>query len=137
MAGDSEALRLRVEREIVEQHHIFVGWYNGRLGDEGFAAFEGSLAPSFTMVTTSGKILDRPTVIGFVRANGGSEPGTFEIAIEDVKLAYQGDGVVSATYFEVQHRGGVKTRRVSSAVFSRDETRTTGLVWQHLHETWT
>ena len=125
-----------VEREIVDQHRIFVEWYNGRLADASFAAFEGSLAPGFTMVTTSGKILDRDTVVGFVRANHASEPGTFQIAIEDVKLVYRGKRAVSAIYFEVQHRMGVTTRRVSSAVFSHDASRTTGLIWEHLQETW-
>ncbi|MER9316243.1 DUF4440 domain-containing protein [Mesorhizobium sp. M0659] len=130
------ALLLIVEREIVEQHRFFVDWYNGQLKADDFARFEDSLAPGFLMLTTRGTVLSRPSVVAFVRANCASEPGAFAIDIQDVRIGYRDGRTVVATYFEIQHRGTSQTKRISTAVFSRGSTRTTGLVWEHLHETW-
>jgi len=135
-AGRSDDLSILREL-ICDQHRFFVEWYNGREPGHGaFESFERGLGAGFRLITPDGRTLERGDVISFVRANRGIEDGGFDIEIADVSIRARGADLVVATYTEAQIRNNKQTTRLSSAVFRSAPRQVSGVIWEHLHETW-
>ena len=95
------------------------------------------MGEGFRIVTPDdGRIIDRDSIISYVRTNRSSFHGDFTIEIEDVRPGWEAAGIIVVTYIEAQCRAGVWTRRRASALFTESSSMPNGVEWRHLHETW-
>lgn len=122
----------RVEREVVDLHVEFERWFDGT--SPSLDRVDASLAPEFLFVGTSGSIVPRSDVLGFLRSARKQQP--VAIRIENVQLAWQRGDLVCATYEEWQTRDSLSTARRSSCVLEVDDAAPGGLRWLSVHETW-
>lgn len=127
-------------REEVESlHAFFVDWYTGVADSEDFQALEDALAPSFEMIPPTGAIADRETVTSAVReAFDTYEQGSFDIEIRDVEVVEQYDQTALVRYEEWQDDAGEESGRLSTALFTIEETTNESptVEWRYLQETW-
>lgn len=135
MADELSALDSTAEKEIARLHDFFVGWFNGTLpeSDEGFSGVENALAPSFTMVTPDGNLLERAALMERLRASYGKRKVTIETNLRSVKVL---DGTrLFAVYDEISRENGATRVLASTVLFERDTDAPLGLRWLHVHET--
>lgn len=124
--------------EVVGLHDFFSVWFRADLPatDEVYTRFADALHPAFSMVVTTGVVLDRGTVLGAVRSAHGSRPDAFHIAVRNFEARVTGDDALLATYEEWQFDGDeLLTARTSTAYFVADPAAPEGVAWRHLHET--
>ena len=127
------------QREIVELHRFFLGWFTGKLDptDRAFERLERALADDFEIVSPDGRRRPRHELVNVIRAAHGSRPANaFRIWIQDVRVRPLGPCLQTATYEEWQELDGRRQARVSSAVFRGAPGTPNGLAWVHLHEVW-
>ncbi|KVC22804.1 hypothetical protein [Burkholderia pseudomultivorans] len=119
--------------EIVDAHVDIEDWLSGRAGPERLAMLLARFSPEFSMITTSGAVLDCAGVDALFSRGHGARPG-LRIAIDELReIADCADGAVIG-YRETQtDAAGRRTVRRSTAVLRRDADGR--IVWQHLHET--
>ncbi len=130
-----------IEREIIELHEFFRRWYRGELPntDEAFERFSRVMAPDFQIILPDGHVLDREAILGHVRQGHGEDgegTGDFTIEIRNLRHRLTAGEIFVATYEEWQGDGDRLRGRLSSVVFSTDDSNPNGLSWRHLHETW-
>ena len=119
--------------EIEELHDFFERWYDG--DEDDFSRCEAALADGFTIVGPRGDELDRAAIMDLVRNAKGR--GGMKLSTEDHRLVWEDGDVLVTRYIEVHDLGDEQTRRLSTAVFQRDDDAPNGLVWVRVHETWT
>jgi len=127
-----------LEREIVELHEFFAGWFRGELEDSAFVRFESVMARDFEMVAPSGVVLGREHIVEGVRGKRGSEGEGFAIEIRDVRERLSSGEIMVMAYEEWQ-RGGADEAwrgRLSTVVFRARSGAPNGVEWAHVHETW-
>lgn len=135
MAGTAD-LTARGTREITALHEFFQGWFQGTRPRDDFARFERVLDGGFTIVTPSGRSLDRRGILDAVRPQHGRDAATV-LEIRNVTLQQVIGEVAIFSYQEWQHRPGAAPRgRLSTVVFSHDEATPNQLRWLLVHETW-
>ena len=133
-AMSAEPLEARGEREIVELHAFFQGWYRGELEGGDFERFAAVLAEEFVIVLPGPRVLDREAILDGVRGQHDSDPRA-EISIRNVRLQQKFGSTAIFTYEEWQSRRGEPARGVlSTVVFGFDDETPNGLVWLHVHE---
>jgi len=131
------SLFYRASAEIVDLHRFFVDWFVAARADTAdFGRFETVMGEGLTMVAPGGAILDRDAVVDHVRLSRASCDEGFAISIEDIRPGWQTDDMIVVLYVEAQLRGGKRSRRQSSAVFTTSSLAPNGVEWRHLHETW-
>jgi hypothetical protein len=118
--------------EIVALHAYLMDLFTGRTRD--LVRCEAAFAGDLSMITPDGVWFDRAHILANF-ANATAAPG-FRILIHDVRLIWESESAVLLRYVEEQYRDGQTTRRLSSALFTRNEAAPLGVVWRHLHETW-
>lgn len=126
------------EREIVDLHAFFEGWFRGELpnDDASFARMSDVMEPGFHIVTPQGDLLGRERILQVVREAHGRDPES-RIWIENVQVRESSSEIVVAMYEEWQQSGDEPARgRLSTVVFRKAESAPHGLTWAHLHETW-
>ena len=125
------------EREINELHAFFVDWFTAKLPHtpEGFARFDKVTHPNFHVINPAG-VLAGGTDLKQVIYDEYDQRHDFRIWIENVAVQHAFDNIVVATYEEWQEIKGETTARLSTVVFTRDDSKPNGLVWQCVHETW-
>lgn len=128
-----------VEQEIIRLHDFFVEWMTGSVEqtDEEFARFADSIGEAFYIVAPSGHLTRRATLISGLY-NTYDQQQNFHIWIENIQVQHLLGEVIVATYEEWQKTrdDGKTTARLSSVVFTKDNTKSNGLLWQCVHETW-
>jgi len=125
-----------VEKEVRELHRFFQDWYRGDLEDEAFRRFSRVMGEGFEIILPDASVLPREAIIDAVRARKGADAEA-ELWISNVRLVHSEAQFVVATYEEWQGRDGRDARgRLSTVVFTRDDSMPNGLVWRHVHETW-
>jgi hypothetical protein len=127
-----------VEREIVELHEFFAGWFGGHLPetDAAFARFASVLADSFCIVSPSGTITRRESLLRGIREAHGRRPG-LKIEVKNVEVLREYRSWILVTYEEWQREPErPRTGRISSVAFLRRPGTPHGLEWLHVHETW-
>lgn len=130
--------------EINELHRFFVDWLTGTLPntDRDFARCAAVLAEDFIIIDPRGEVTARQTLLGQLKAAHGARAGTnppFAIRIKNPRLLHQWEDHALLSYEEWQDgASGTQgtTGRISTALFGRDRSAPTGVVWRHLHETW-
>lgn len=128
-----------VEQEIIRLHDFFVEWMTGIIEqtDENFAQFADSMGDNFYIVAPSGQLTQRTALVDGLYATY-KQRANFRIWIENVQVHHALGDVIVATYEEWQsfQNEGETTARMSTVVFTTDEDKPNGLVWQCVHETW-
>lgn len=132
-------LEERCEKEVVELHAFFEGWFNGSIPDtdESYSRFTGVLADGFAIIGPSGNLTERQELVEGLRSSRspeGSEP--IRIWIEDFRFHRLGGDMALVTYEEWQQRGNQRRGRLSSALLRQRAGTPNGLEWLHVHETW-
>lgn len=122
-------------RAVLDTHVDLEAWLVS--GDPvAWRRFEESLADDFSLVTPTGVLCHRATVLDELAADGGTAGEGFAIQIEAAGAHRYGDGLALVVYRQLQS-GGTRpsTVRWSTAVISRAPDGR--MVWRHLHECWT
>ena len=133
----NDKLFAQASAEIVDLHRFVVDWFVAARADNvDFGRFEAVMGEGLTMIAPSGAILDRDAVVDHVRQSRASCDDGFAISIEDIRPGWQTDDTIVVLYVEAQLRGGKRSRRQSSAVFTPNSSAPNGVQWRHLHETW-
>tara|TARA_R110002049_G_scaffold10127_3_gene50432 strand:- start:142344 stop:142739 length:396 start_codon:yes stop_codon:yes gene_type:complete len=124
------------QAEVVARHDFFVAWFTGRSDDTAMDATARAFAPDMQMIPPDGKLATAPQVIAMLRSARNSRGDDFAIRIEFISARKIGDWAL-VVYDEHQSTDSTTSQRRSTALFSADATAPTGVVWQHLQETWT
>lgn len=128
-----------VENEIVRLHDFFVTWMTGSImqTDDNFAQFADSMSDGFYIVAPSGHQTHREALVDGLY-NTYNKRQNFRIWIENVTIQHNFGDVIVATYEEWQEfkDENKTTSRLSTVVFTLDETVPNQLLWQCVHETW-
>ncbi|AOI75511.1 MULTISPECIES: hypothetical protein [unclassified Burkholderia] len=119
--------------EVVDTHVDIERWLSGRAEPGRLAMLMARFSPGFSMITTSGTVLDYAGVDALFSRGHGARPGLV-IGIDELRaLAVWSDGAVIG-YRETQtDMEGRRTVRRSTALFRREADGV--IVWRHLHET--
>ena len=127
----------RASTEVVDLHRFFVDWFVAARADAvDFGRFEAVMGEGLTMIAPSGAVLGRDAVVDHVRQSRATCDDGFAILIEDIRPGWQTEDMIVVLYVEAQLRGGKRSRRQSSAVFTASSSAPNGVEWRHLHETW-
>jgi len=131
-----------VEREIIDLHRFFVGWFGGTIAntDEAYAqGFTSKCDPAFVLVSPAGTLTRLDDLAAGLRRGHGTNQ-QFRIQVRDVETHHDANGIVIATYQEWQRNATSykppDNGRLSTAAFKRDPGAPNGLRWLHVHETW-
>jgi hypothetical protein len=128
-------------QEIIELHRFFEDWFTGKLGptDAAFSRFPSVLADAFEIISPSGEVSDRDTIVERVRGAHGAfaDPSLgYRIWIDGYRGRSLGGGLYLANYEEWQESGGVARGRLSTVIFRRNSSAPNGIQWVHVHEVW-
>ncbi len=134
---ESGDLAERAEEEVRGLHAFFVDWFRAETAQStDFARCEAALAPDFRMVTPDGGVHARASVVERIRSLRGSAPGDFAIEIVQPSVVWRGENAILLEFVEEQYRGGRKTSRRSTGLFTGEAGAPSGVLWRHLQETW-
>src|SRR5437762_1861473 len=123
-------------KEVSAIHAFFVGWFRTGASHPDLSEIEQVLAPDFRMISPDGLASERKGVIDAIRNGRGLRGADFAITIVDPRPVVEFDGAVLLEFIEQQYRDGRTTRRLSTALFTPEESAPRGVLWRHLHETW-
>ena len=127
-------------REVADLHAFFEAWLSGTAENTNtaFSRVESTLGEDFTMGSPSGRRLQRPDVIEWLRGTHGARAnqGPFRIAVAEPELLLLRPPLVLLGYVEEQTVGAVVTRRQSTALFEVSVEGGQHVRWLALHETW-
>lgn len=126
-----------VEKEIIRLHDFFEEWMTGTIeqSDKNFSRFSDSMGDSFYIVAPSGQLTQREGLIKGLYSTY-NQRSNMRIWIENVQVHHILDDTVIATYEEWQTLDNKTTARLSTVVFTYDETVANHLLWRCVHETW-
>lgn len=131
-------MEAQFKTEIVELHEFLTGWLSGNLprSEATYAPFAAVLANDFVIISPSGEVRSRETLVPGLEQAHGAEGAEFRIWIENVQMRWSGDGACLGTYQEWQQDSSGRSARLSSVLFRRNDALRNGIEWVHLHETW-
>jgi len=121
--------------DVIATHVLIRQWLGGEVSDPVFCAdLLARFSPDYSMVTTSGKLLDHASLTAFFSGAGGSRPG-LKMEIIDLRLIQESASGATVFYREIQSLPSAEiTERFSTVVY--EKTADGVLLWRHLHETW-
>ncbi len=123
-----------VEKEIVELHQFFEGWFSGELTGDAISVLDNVIHDDFVLITPHADQIDKSSLIKIINSNQGKASDQ-KIWVENIRVRSTFERVILATYNECQRINKVETCRISSAIFRKDEKARNGIKWLHLHET--
>ncbi|XXN66542.1 DUF4440 domain-containing protein (plasmid) [Enterobacter ludwigii] len=124
----------RYFKEVMDAHDLIRHWLgNADAPDEVCEKLLARFSPAYSMMTTSGVLLDFTQIISFFRTQRGARPG-LNIKITDLQIVAESESGATVIYKERQqiHAQGA-TLRFSTVVFETNQYGT--VIWRHLHET--
>ena len=119
--------------EVIELHDYFEAYFLGTV--EGLERVESALAQDFTMVGPAGITFSRGQTIGLIEG-GHSHASALEMTITEPELLFEDGETLVASYVENQQWADVANHRLTTVVFSKDDSAPNGLVWRRIHVTW-
>ncbi len=130
-----------VRAEIKVAHSFIAAWFRGEVPEsaERFrVALADRLAPGLVNIQPAGHALTREELLSAIERGYGASP-RFAIAIRDVQVRFasEQDGLVLATYAEVQRgarNSASENTRISTVLLQRRGT-SCPFTWLHIHET--
>ena len=126
-----------IQKEIIELHQFFQGWFNGSISDDEkiFDRLTRVLTEGFTIITPVGKLVGREKLISSLKSAYQSRKG-LRIWIENVQILHTFGEITIASYEEWQLIDRTVTVRLSSATFKFQPGAPNEIAWMHVHETW-
>ena len=121
-------------REVTELHDYFEAYFLGEVA--GLDRVEAALAPDFTMVGPGGTTSSRPETITMI-ASGHAHTNSLKMTITEPDLLFEDDASLVAAYVENQQWADASNQRLTTVVFTKDDSAPNGLLWRRIHETWT
>ncbi|WP_017555764.1 DUF4440 domain-containing protein [Nocardiopsis baichengensis] len=122
--------------EIIEHHRFIEAWLRGRADPGALGAFLDAHTPGFRLLAPGGEVLDARALRKALPGAHGSAPD-LELSIRGPRVVAEDGALVAAAYEEHQARAAGRTARRSTVLFVRGPRARNGLLWHHLHETWT
>ena len=121
--------------DVVSTHELIRDWLAGATTNAALCtALLARFAPGFSMISPTGKVLDKAGLAAFFNTAAGSRPG-LHMQIADLVLLQQSEHGATVSYRERQTQAGAQpTERWSTVVY--EKTPEGRLLWRHLHETW-
>lgn len=126
--------------EVHDLHRFFAEWLSGRVPFSGhrLRRVEDVLHPDFEMITPSGGLQDRTSLLEALRKGHGGRATIpdFTIRVDGYRGRPLTDGLHLVRYREWQTEGTRFRGRLSSALFQQAPDTPNGVQWLHLHEVW-
>ena len=123
-----------VEKEIVELHQFFEGWFSGELSGDAISVLDNVIHDDFLLITPHTDQINKLSLVKIINSNHGKASDQ-KIWVENINVRSTFERVIIATYNECQRINNVETCRISSAIFREDENARNRIKWLHLHET--
>lgn len=124
-----------VQAEITRLHEFFVDWFSGAVSPEALEdALVSRLHVQLLYVTPDGNRLSRDQLVAMLRKAHGSN-SDFRIEVRDVVVRHESSEHLLITYTEVQHGARNSKQSDNARMTTALLSRTTPLVWLHIHET--
>lgn len=124
---------LNWQAEVEELHAVFQAYFLGTL--DTLDRVEAALGNDFTIVGPHGIEASRAETMQALRAGHG-HASTLEITVTEMALVVATPEILVARYVENHVLADRTNHRLSTVVFTVDETGPNGLRWQRVHETW-
>ena len=126
-----------IQREILEIHQFFQGWFNGQVSDDEkiLNRLTRVLAKDFTIINPAGRLIHRDDLISMIQAAYHTHKG-MRIWIENVQILHKIGEITIAAYEEWQIIGREVTVRLTTATFKFQPGAPNELIWLHVHESW-
>ena len=121
------------EREIVELHDFFEGYFLGARDD--LDRVEAALDHDFSMAGPEGTVAGRGATISAIESAYDSHE-QLRILITQARLVAESPELVVAEYVESHELSDRMNHRRSTVTFRRDPGGPNGLRWVHVAETW-
>lgn len=121
------------QTEIEQLHQVFEAYFLGTT--DTLDQVEQSLAEDFTIVGPDGIESSRSQTMQALRA-AHAHTDTLVITVTDPALLLETSQVVVARYIENHQLAERTNHRLSTVVFTKDDTAANGVRWQRVHETW-
>lgn len=133
--GGPAKLAERALREVADRHAFFAGWFAGTSPEAELDAAMRSFAGDFRRIAPDGRETDRAALCTWLAGQRGTMPGTFSIAIAEMRVIFEGADCAVVSYREIQPDQAPPTR-ISTALFVADAGAPNGAAWLHVQETW-
>lgn len=121
------------EREIVELHDFFEGYFLGTRDD--LERCDAALDQDFTMAGPDGTVAGKVATMAAIEA-GYQHTDLLRILVTQTRLIAESPELVVAEYVESHELASRRNHRRSSVTFRRDPQGPNGLRWVHVQETW-
>ncbi|HKQ70355.1 MAG TPA: hypothetical protein VJT73_13490 [Polyangiaceae bacterium] len=123
--------------EVFDFHALLELWLRGTLSreDPRSVRLTGVLAGDCRFVTPGGNVESGPALGERLLRAHGSQPD-LRIVIEDFAMVAGWSSAALVRYVERRVCGRQATARFSTVLFRRWLDAPSGVVWQHIHETW-
>ncbi len=129
-------LEQEVREEIEELHRFFVRWFNGTIEKETLDdCLTSHLHPTVNFIPPEGRLISRDDIVSGFRQGYGSNPN-FRIQIRDVKVRYEMEAHLLATYTEWQISAKASEQSQNARFTSVLMTKQKPFQWLHIQETW-
>ena len=121
--------------EVIEAHKVIEQWFSGALENDALAPLLGRFSEAFSMVTPTGRQLDKAGLAELFAGAGGRRPGcTITLGELEVFALYEAGAIIRYREWQADDTG-TRTDRLSTAVFEKQPDGRA--LWRHLHETFT
>ncbi|MFD8497207.1 DUF4440 domain-containing protein [Amycolatopsis sp. NPDC059657] len=120
-----------IAAEVVRQHDLLAAWLGSRAEETVLADLRAAHTDDFTLVTVSGEVLDRETLLTALAGAACAQPG-LRIEITEVTVVARLDDAVLVRFLESHVLGEQRTARRVSALLRPDGD---ALRWAFVHET--
>ena len=121
--------------EVVETLEAIEQWFAGTAADDALKPLLARFSEAFSMVTPSGRPLDKPGLGELFASAGGRRPGcVITLGELEVIALYEAGAIVHYREWQADDTGA-RTDRLSTAVFEKQPDGR--VLWRHLHETFT
>ncbi|MEL7045800.1 MAG: hypothetical protein AAGL66_12375, partial [Pseudomonadota bacterium] len=103
-ASETVDFEQRSHQEVIALHEVIEGWLAGRIPntDEAYARFSEAMAQDFEIVSPTGVLSDRSTIVSSLRGAHGSRQASFSIAVRNIKTRLLRPPLALLTYEEWQ-----------------------------------
>ncbi|SHF33991.1 hypothetical protein [Pedobacter caeni] len=121
-------------QEIVHFHEQIGKWFRGEMSPnekEEMLALSG-FHTNFRMISPTGAFKNRTDLAEWLPSVYAAKPGIV-LEVKDINLRFELQDAIMMEYVETQVGGGADNKRISTALFVRNEEG--HLQWLDLHET--
>ncbi|CAD5198547.1 MULTISPECIES: DUF4440 domain-containing protein [unclassified Pseudomonas] len=121
--------------EVIETLTAIEQWFSGAMADNALESLLARFSETFSMVTPTGRQLDKAGLGELFSSAGGHRPGcVITLGELEVIALHEAGAVVRYREWQADDTG-TPTDRLATAVFEKQPGGQ--VLWRHLHETFT